>query len=124
MVTLWQLGRADLIPKETAAAMAASMRGFFPPSSIRTDPNNFRLENTRCITFRAIARWPQCIKALTARGIDVDREILWIRSWVLKYQSPDGGLNCDEKHYSIDKPCSSIVSIVPCLEAMLRSAQL
>ncbi|MEK6624432.1 MAG: hypothetical protein AABY86_05670, partial [Bdellovibrionota bacterium] len=52
-------------------------------------------------------------------GIEVDDELPWMRPWFLRYQLPDGGLNCDEQAYTKQTPKSSIVSTLPCLEAVL-----
>lgn len=52
-------------------------------------------------------------------GVDVQKELPWMRPWFLKYQLPDGGLNCDEAVYTKPVPKSSIVSTLPCLEAVL-----
>jgi len=52
-------------------------------------------------------------------GVDVDQELPWMREWFLRYQLPDGGLNCDEKVYTKPIPKSSIVTTLSCLEAVL-----
>lgn len=52
-------------------------------------------------------------------GVEVDFELPWMRPWMLRYQLPDGGLNCDEQAYTRPVPKSSIVSTLPCLEAIL-----
>lgn len=52
-------------------------------------------------------------------GVDVDLELPWMKSWFLRYQLPDGGLNCDKKAYTRPTPKSSIVTTLPCLEAVL-----
>ncbi|MBK8202647.1 MAG: hypothetical protein IPK68_10140 [Bdellovibrionales bacterium] len=52
-------------------------------------------------------------------GVDVDQELPWMREWFLRYQLPDGGLNCDEKVYTKPVPKSSIVTTLSCLEAVL-----
>lgn len=52
-------------------------------------------------------------------GVDVDQELPWMRQWFLRYQLPDGGLNCDEKVYTKAVPKSSIVTTLSCLEAVL-----
>jgi len=57
-------------------------------------------------------------QALFAYGIDVDERLPWLRPWFLKYQLPDGGLNCDEQAYTNSKK-SSIVSTMPPLESIL-----
>jgi hypothetical protein len=58
-------------------------------------------------------------QVLFSCGFDVDEEIPWARPWLLKYQLPDGGLNCDEAVYLKESPKSSIVSTLPALEAIL-----
>jgi hypothetical protein len=60
-------------------------------------------------------------QVLFAAGVDVDRELPWMRPWILKYQLPDGGLNCDERTYLKTLPKSSIVSTLPCAESILFS---
>lgn len=55
---------------------------------------------------------------LMAYGCDLDKELPWIREWLLKHQLPDGGLNCDPDAYTHSKK-SSIVSTLPPLEAIL-----
>ncbi len=52
-------------------------------------------------------------------GVDLESELPWMRPWFTAYQLPDGGLNCDEAAYTKSNPKSSIVSTVPCLEAIL-----
>lgn len=55
---------------------------------------------------------------LKAYGCDLDKELPWIREWLLKYQLPDGGLNCDPDAY-LHSHKSSIISTLPPLEAIL-----
>jgi len=55
---------------------------------------------------------------LKAYDCDLDHELPWIREWLLKYQLPDGGLNCDPDAY-IHSGKSSIISTLPPLEAIL-----
>ncbi|GIO99671.1 hypothetical protein J14TS5_47570 [Paenibacillus lautus] len=57
-------------------------------------------------------------KILMAYGCDLDRELPWIREWLLKHQLPDGGLNCEPEAYTGSRK-SSIVSTLPPLEAIL-----
>lgn len=58
-------------------------------------------------------------QVLYAAGINVDDQLPWIREWYLKYQLPDGGMNCDEGAYTRQLKKSSIVSTLPPLEAVL-----
>lgn len=57
-------------------------------------------------------------KILMAYGYDLDRDLPWIREWLLKHQLPDGGLNCEPEAYTGSRK-SSIVSTLPPLEAIL-----
>lgn len=57
-------------------------------------------------------------KILMGYGCDLDRELPWIREWLLKHQLPDGGLNCEPDAYTYSRK-SSIVSTLPPLEAIL-----
>lgn len=48
-------------------------------------------------------------QVLAANGVDLDQALPWIRPWMLRYQLPDGGLNCDETAYNRPHPHSSVV---------------
>lgn len=59
-------------------------------------------------------------QVLAARGVDVDSEAPWIRPWFLRYQMPDGGLNCDNEAYLVKDECpSSMVGTIAAFEAVL-----
>jgi hypothetical protein len=59
-------------------------------------------------------------QVLAANGVDLDQALPWIRPWMLRYQLPDGGLNCDEAVYSRPHPHSSVVSTLPPAELVLK----
>ena len=61
-------------------------------------------------------------QVLVARGVDLDAEVPWIRPWFVRYQLPDGGLNCDEAVYTRPTPRSSVVSTLPPLASPSSSA--
>jgi hypothetical protein len=59
-------------------------------------------------------------QVLAAWGLDVDRELPWIRPWFLRYQMADGGLNCDGDAYRVQDECpSSMVGTIAAFEAIL-----
>jgi hypothetical protein len=59
-------------------------------------------------------------QVLSAWGVDVDRELPWIRPWFLRYQMSDGGLNCDSDAYLVkDEVPSSMVGTIAVFEAIL-----
>lgn len=59
-------------------------------------------------------------QVLATWGVDVDRELPWIRPWFLRYQMADGGLNCDNDAYLMKDECpSSMVGTIAVFEAIL-----
>lgn len=59
-------------------------------------------------------------QVLAKSGVDVDKELPWIRPWFLRYQMPDGGLNCDNEAYLVrDEVPSSMVATISVFEAVL-----
>ena len=118
MSLLWEMGLADRIPVSIVETLvqAANVRyiRFFPtgkePLPKGVDPKT----DVPCHCQIGIL-----YQVLAACGVSVDEAIPWLRPWLLKYQLPDGGLNCDEKAYDKSSPKSSIVSTLPPLEAVL-----
>ncbi len=59
-------------------------------------------------------------QVLSAYGVDVDKELPWLRPWFLRYQMADGGLNCDNEAYLVKDECpSSMVGTIAVFEAVL-----
>jgi hypothetical protein len=59
-------------------------------------------------------------RVLAGWGVNVDKELPWIRPWLLKYQMADGGLNCDSSAYCVpDEVPSSMVGTIAAFEAIL-----
>jgi hypothetical protein len=57
---------------------------------------------------------------LATWGVDVDKQLPWIRPWFPRYQMPDGGLNCDDGAYLVPDECpSSMVGTISAFEAIL-----
>lgn len=118
MTLLWELGRADRIPEAAARGMLAALKSrylpFFP----------LRLEEVPAGVDPVSGVMCHCglgtmFQVLTACGLDMDAELPWARGWFLRYQLPDGGLNCDEAAYLKPAPKSSPLSTLPPLEAVL-----
>lgn len=59
---------------------------------------------------------------IRSKRSDVDEVLPWIRPWFLRYQLPDGGLNCEEDAYRVSQK-SSIASSLPVFEAMMMCAE-
>lgn len=117
MTLLWELGLARSIPEPAVYAMVEVLKTHYhlvmafkdddlPPG---VDPH--RGVPCHC----AIGTMHQ---VLCAAGAAVDDELPWMRTWLLCYQLPDGGLNCFGEAYKGSRK-SSIVSTLPALEAIL-----
>lgn len=118
MTLLHELGLAAAIPRRAVAAMVRALGSHYLPS--------FPLAGEELPPGKDPHRHVAChcalgtiYQVLFACGVEVDAELPWIRPWFLRYQLPDGGLNCDELAYTRPTPRSSLVSTLPPLEAML-----
>jgi len=119
MTLLFELDRADAIPLEAAEAMLAAIEAkyllFFP--TVREPPPAGVDLHRETLCHCGLGNIYQ---ALTARGLDLDARAPWMRAWFLRYQLPDGGLNCLDAAYATGT-ASSIQSTLPALEAVLRA---
>jgi hypothetical protein len=121
MTLLWELGRADAIPKPAAEAMLAAIEAkyvkYFPnPREPLPEGKDYHRDG---LCHCGLGNMYQ---TLSACGIDVDGRAPWMRAWFLHYQLPDGGVNCDEKVYE-KGGSSSVQSTLPVLEAVLAAGR-
>jgi len=123
MVLLFERGQAARIPPEAVAAMVSALDRLpikiFPihAHDVPEGLSAQRDSSCHCALGRMTA-------VLSACGVDVDRELPWVRGWFGRYQMADGGLNCDPDAYlATDEVPSSMVGAVPALEAMLALTQ-
>lgn len=120
MMLLFEMGLASRIPRRCVDKLVSKMKSdclhFFPIRIEELPPGANPYGDIPCHCQLGTL---YCL--LLACGVDVDTELPWIRPWFVKYQLPDGGLNCDEAVYSRDTPHSSIVSTLPPLEAVLSA---
>jgi len=119
MTLLFELGRADAIPQEAAKAMLAAVetkyvRWFPNPREPLPEGKDYHRDGL------CHCGLGNMLQTLEACGLDVDARAPWMRAWFLRYQLPDGGLNCDEKAYE-KGTSSSIQSTLPALEAVLSA---
>lgn len=119
MLLLHEMGETHRIPRRLIESYVASLNRIplkiFPihpedmPAGIdpyRGSPCHCQLGNV----YQVLAKW----------GIDVDQDLPWIRPWFLRYQMPDGGLNCDNDAYLVkDEVPSSMVGTIAAFEAVL-----
>ena len=98
MTLLWELGRADAIPKQAAEAMFLAMDAKYPryfPNPREPLPEGKDIHRD-CLCHCGLGNMYQ---TLAACGLDLDHRAPWMRAWFLHYQLPDGGLNCFEQAY-------------------------
>jgi len=119
LTLLHELGRADAIPPEAAEAALAAIEAkyprWFPNPREPLPPGKDYHRDTLCHCALG-----NVMQALEAAGVDLDARAPWMRAWLLRYQLPDGGLNCDEKAYEKGS-ASSIQSTLPALEAVISA---
>ncbi len=120
MLALLEIGKANEIPRSTVEALVDKINRhnlrFFPAKMEEIPPGTDVYRQIPCH-----CQLGNTYQLLSACQIDVDDKMPWLRPWFLKYQLSDGGLNCDEAHYARENGKSSVVSTLPCLEAILRS---
>jgi hypothetical protein len=121
MSLLFEMGLSDWIPdaivEKVIERMNTQYLRFFPlhEEELEAGVNPYTQIPCHC-------QLGNIYQILKSKGIDVDERLPWIRPWFLKYQLPDGGLNCDESAY-LNSRKSSIASSLPVFEAMLLCAE-
>ncbi len=118
MTLMWEMGEVSKIPQVIIKIMIKALDGhyvkIFPVHSSEFSKEIDIHRQTACHC--ALGTMYQ---VLSSYGVNVDEKLPWIRSWFLKYQLPDGGLNCDNNAYTKENPKSSLISTLPPLEALL-----
>ncbi|MGE7826996.1 hypothetical protein [Paenibacillus sp. NPDC093718] len=118
MAALYEMGEAKLIP-ESAIIKAKWLletqvwQTFVISADDRPTSESDKMKLDCCHCELAVY-----YMILMEYGCDLDKELPWIREWLLKHQLPDGGLNCEPEAYTHSKK-SSMVSTLPPLEAIL-----
>ena len=120
MLLLFEMGEGEQVPKLIAEFLITAIDNhylkFFPfyEEEIPKDKDPHRHIICHC-ALGSIYRF------LRSQFANIDSLVPWLRGWFLKYQLPDGGLNCDEQAYT-NSGKSSIVSSLPAYEAILSCA--
>ena len=121
MSVLFEMGHADLIPQKVVDKIIHQMNAqylrFFPIYEDEVDPEINPYTKIPCHC--QLGNMYQILRTIKS---DIDTHIPWIRPWFLKYQLPDGGLNCEDEAYRHSKK-SSIASSLPVFEAMMLCAE-
>lgn len=120
MLLLHELGETRRIPTRAATAMAAGIDRLSHVFPIQPD-EIAGVDLQRDVACHCALGTMYAV--LAGCGIDVARALPWVRAWFVRYQMPDGGLNCDETAYRVAGECpSSMVATVAPFEAMLLDA--
>lgn len=113
MGLLWEMGRAKEIPPAAVRAMIAAINDHYlrdyPASDDDLPSGKNPYLDVPCHCAVGVM-----FQILHGCGVAVDDEIPWLRPWLLRYQLPDGGLNCD-----FGAKVGSLVSTTAALEAIL-----
>jgi hypothetical protein len=121
MLLLYETSKADLIPKTIMDTMIAALNDhylkLFPFYVNEIPEGNDPYRHIMCHCGLG-----SIYKVLRSGYDNIDSLLPWARPWFVKYQLPDGGLNCDEQSYTNSKK-SSIVSSLPVYEAVLKCAE-
>ena len=119
MLLFYEMGGVKDIPESIVSSYVAALNKMplkiFPihPGEMPANVDPYRGTPCHC-------QLGNVYQVLAARGVDVDREIPWIRPWFLRYQMADGGLNCDNHAYLVkDEVPSSMVGTIAAFEAIL-----
>lgn len=121
MALLHEMGLAEMIPQKIAHAMLEAIDKHYLhyfPFTEKDAPAGTDFRTVMCHCGLA-----SMYKIFYACDIEVDEALPWVREWFLKYQMPDGGLNCDETAYTKPSPKSSMVSTLPALEAIITCSR-
>ncbi|MBX9839058.1 MAG: hypothetical protein K2X69_12200 [Silvanigrellaceae bacterium] len=119
MSLLHEMNETKKIPDKVILKMITALNNlpiqYFPIYDNDLPININKIKDTSCHC--ALGNMYQIIHAY---GVDVDKELPWIKPWFFKYQMLDGGLNCDEKAYHQTEECpSSMVGTIAAFEAVL-----
>lgn len=123
MLALHEMGLTDEIPQTAVGAMIAALGRLrckvFPLHPQDMGPGWSLAWDSSCHC--AIG---SIYGVLAARGVEVDRELPWMRPWLAAYQMADGGKSCDPGAYRVEgESPSSMVALIAPFEALLYHAR-
>lgn len=118
MSVFHELGRAKEIPQAAVLKMVQVLKTHYLPfMPLKLEEIPAGADPRRQIA--CLCAVGNMYQILFHAGVDVDRELPWMREWFFRYQLPDGGWNCDEAAYLKPSPKSSLVTTLAILEAIL-----
>src|SRR5262249_7737373 len=105
MTLMWEMGAVKRIPdvalKRLVDALKTRYIHFFPFAEAEIPAGVDPVSGIMCHCGMGTA-----YQILRDAGINIDKELPWIRKWIVQYQLNDGGWNCDEAAYTKAEPKS------------------
>jgi len=121
MSVLFEMGLSELIPERVIDRMILRMNErylkFFPIHAHEIPEGIDYYTRIPCH-----CQLGNMYQILRSHRPDIDSQMPWIRPWFIKYQLPDGGLNCEDDAYR-ESLKSSVASSLPVFEAMMMMAE-
>jgi hypothetical protein len=119
MLLLHEMGRTSLIPAVAIEALVEALNRY-PVKIFPIHPEDAPEGIDPQRGFPCHCQLGNVYQVLAAAGVDVDKELPWIRPWFFRYQMADGGLSCDNDAYLVTGECpSSMVGTIAAFEAIL-----
>lgn len=121
MSVLFEMGLSELIPEKVIDRMILRMNErylkFFPIHKHELPEGIDYYTRIPCH-----CQLGNMYQILRSHRADIDMHMPWVRPWFIKYQLPDGGLNCEDDAYR-ESLKSSVASSLPVFEAMMMVAE-
>lgn len=121
MSVLFEMGLSELIPEKVIDRMILRMNErylkFFPIHEHELPEGIDYYTRIPCH-----CQLGNMYQILRSHRADIDMHMPWVRPWFIKYQLPDGGLNCEDDAYR-ESLKSSVASSLPVFEAMMMVAE-
>lgn len=118
MAALYEMGEVKRIPHSAIVRAKNLLKNQVWPTFIISPEDHPTSESDKMKMDCCHCELAVYYMILMGYGCDLDKELPWIREWLLEHQLPDGGINCDPEAYTHSRK-SSIVSTLPPLEAIL-----
>ena len=119
MLLLHEMGETTRIPEIAITHLIESLNRL-PIKTFPIPPDELPQEKDLALQSACHCQMGTVYGVLAAWGVDVDKELPWIRPWFPRYQMADGGLTCDNSAYGVRDECpSSMVGTISAFEAIL-----
>jgi hypothetical protein len=119
MLLLHEMGETVRIPEAAITRLIESLNRL-PIKIFPIRPGELPADKVLALDSACHCQIGTVYGVLATWGVDVDKELPWIRPWFPRYQMPDGGLTCDNDAYAVHEECpSSMVGTISAFEAIL-----